>query len=69
MHVHALPLDLASLKQDPRAQNGGAHFHALSSTNSALSQQEAIALRSHLYASSRGQTMSVIDALQAASLA
>ena len=49
------------------------HSLSLSSPNSALSQQEeAIALRSHLYESCRGQTMSarlVFDALQAASLA
>ena len=50
------------------------HSLSLSSPNLAFSQQEeAIASMSHLYASSRGQTMSaarlVFDALQAASLA
>ena len=46
---------------------------SLSSPNSPLSkQEEAIALKSHLYASFRGETMSVrlvFDALQATSLA
>ena len=77
MHVAPLPLDLIDLMQDLMDQKGGANFHALSlslsSPNSALSQQEeAIAPMSHLYASSRGQTMSarlVFDALHAASLA